>query len=255
MSGFWVMSGAKLTAGDFCTVNGFVGQVSVQAADLSTLVIAIVTFIGLARPQKSERWLHKLGEHWHWMLLIIWTIPLITATIAYFWVGYGPSGGNYCWISGKTPDNMVARYVLTLFLRLLIFLIILVLYTYLYIFIRRHYDIEQSNQTESPAELEKRRQMGRVLTLLKLYPTIYICLWSSNMIFRGLQAVDPHKKCDILKFMSLSNQYIGLADAIAYGWTIRSEFRDNQQKQMEKIVNNIDYRPSISKPDAAHLRT
>lgn len=88
-----------LYAGPLCTMNGFIGQWSVQAADLSTLLIAIVTFLVLKTdsPLAFDIIMHKLDQNFHWILFFVWLYPLLTATIALFVIGYEPTG-NWCWV-------------------------------------------------------------------------------------------------------------------------------------------------------------
>jgi hypothetical protein len=107
ISGFLVAGGFKLTPGIGCTINGFIGQFSVQAADFSTLAIAITTFLALNSQKNSEKVMNRISKYLPWILAFVWITPLITASIAHFWVGYAPVG-NWCWIS----KNAVARYTL-----------------------------------------------------------------------------------------------------------------------------------------------
>lgn len=104
--------GPGLEPGLFCDINGFIGQFSVQAADLSTFSIAIVTFLGLSS-ESTESVMKIVNDRLIFILIPIWLIPLVTAIVAKLWVGFTPVG-NWCWIANRP----VARYSLTHGLRI-----------------------------------------------------------------------------------------------------------------------------------------
>jgi hypothetical protein len=110
----------QLMEGPACTANGFIGQWSVQAADLSTLLIAVVTFLVLKTdsPLAFDTVMTKLDKNVHWIISFVWLYPMLTATIAQFVIGYGPAG-NWCWIKNEPkPLGPIMRYSLTHVLRM-----------------------------------------------------------------------------------------------------------------------------------------
>jgi hypothetical protein len=101
-----------LESGVLCSLNGFFGQLTVQASDLSALVIAIVTFLVL-RTDSSHSFDHimqVLDANTFWILLSIWFYPVITAITGFYTVQYGPYRTNYCWfLAEPRPYATIAR--------------------------------------------------------------------------------------------------------------------------------------------------
>lgn len=108
--------------------------------DLSVLAIALVTYYVLMS-NDGDKALRSVVDSFRWILLVVWTIPLLTSLAGLVLVGYGPAG-NWCWIAADPkaenpiPLNTVTsvRFGLTQGPRMVIFLIIL--FTYLRVFFR-----------------------------------------------------------------------------------------------------------------------
>ncbi|KAI8868921.1 hypothetical protein GQ42DRAFT_124500, partial [Ramicandelaber brevisporus] len=128
ISGIKFVSTGSLHTGVRCTINGFVGQWTVQASDFFVLLMAIATYLSLT---SSYRWACKhtwLQRHINLITTIPWIIGLTTAVIAQVATGYEPVIGNWCWI----PVYPVAyRWVLTLGPRMVIIGVIFILYAVL----------------------------------------------------------------------------------------------------------------------------
>lgn len=120
-------------------MNGWVGQVSVQAADFSVLAIAIVTFQTI----NFNAWvINSAVDKQRLVCALVWLIPLITGTIALATDNIEPVTGNWCWIS---RDPLYLRYVLGHGWRFAIFVIVVGLYLAIFLNVRRR--LSQRNMT------------------------------------------------------------------------------------------------------------
>ncbi|KAG7110905.1 hypothetical protein HYQ45_017408 [Verticillium longisporum] len=133
VSGFIYMRTRGLQPGAACTVNGFVGQLSVQAADFSILAIALVTLLTVTgtvyMPKASlARKATICGA--------VWVVPVATSVTATAMGQMAPVGGNWCWISAARPD---LRYALTHGWRFAVIFSTMAIYVYIWIFLRRHF--------------------------------------------------------------------------------------------------------------------
>ncbi|KAI9824731.1 MAG: hypothetical protein M1832_001557 [Thelocarpon impressellum] len=119
--------------GPGCDANGFIGQLSVQATDLTILMIAVVTLIGIRQvvviPDPSFR--AKLI-----LCTSIWVIPIITASIALSSDYFVPVKGNWCWIKER-PSYL--RYVLTHMWRFATIVFSTIIYIHIYIYLHKHF--------------------------------------------------------------------------------------------------------------------
>ncbi|KAK9721297.1 hypothetical protein K7432_003525 [Basidiobolus ranarum] len=118
----------------FCTANGFIGQLTVQAQDFSTLLTAIVTFVAISKPLE---WLHSsnfLQIYEPWLYLCIWGVSLTTSLVGLFTVGYVPVSGNWCWLP---PYPVWVRYALTHGFRFMIIPLVFFFYIRLFILLRK----------------------------------------------------------------------------------------------------------------------
>ncbi|POS70285.1 hypothetical protein DHEL01_v211322 [Diaporthe helianthi] len=116
-----------------CTINGFVGQMSVQASDFSILVIALVTLLTITRTTympDASRW-RKIG-----ICGSVWVVPLITATIATSMGKMGPVSGNWCWIVSSQTG---LRYALTHGWRIAIIFFTAGIYVFVWWYMNRHF--------------------------------------------------------------------------------------------------------------------
>ncbi|KAF3763165.1 hypothetical protein M406DRAFT_73793 [Cryphonectria parasitica EP155] len=132
ISGFNVVSSQKsLPIGFSCDLNGWVGQVSVQAADFSVLAIAIITYMTVTF---NPLVMNNTVEQQFFICGLVWVIPCITATVALATGHMEPVTGNWCWIS---REPLYLRYVLGHGWRFLIFLIAIALYICVFLKVRR----------------------------------------------------------------------------------------------------------------------
>lgn len=133
ISGIIYLRDKALYPGTACTVNGFVGQLSVQAADFSILVIALVTLLTITRttymPATSTA--RKVG-----ICLSVWVVPLLTASVATGLGAIGPVSGNWCWIMSTRTD---LRYALTHGWRIAIIFITVGIYVFVWWYMNRHF--------------------------------------------------------------------------------------------------------------------
>lgn len=141
-----------------CSVNGWIGQVSVQAGDFSMFAIAVVSTpqslvhthlngVMISQSNISTQFtLLTITEKVYMpavsnvkktlICLSVWIVPLTTGCIA---VGMGvmmPAGANWCWISSSRTD---LRYALTHAWRFAIIFIIICIYGYVYYYTSRHF--------------------------------------------------------------------------------------------------------------------
>lgn len=148
-----------LWPGTACTINGFVGQLSVQAADFSILVIAVVTVLTITRTtyMPAASTLHKClicGS--------VWIVPLTTATIATAMGKMGPVSGNWCWILKSSTD---LRYALTHGWRIAIIFCTAAIYIFVWWYMDRHFrslvsTMSAGNTTVASKESWYRRRRG-----------------------------------------------------------------------------------------------
>lgn len=124
-----------------CDLNGWVGQVSVQAADFSVLAIALTTLLTV----HFNSWVLKSTRYEQYLVCAsIWIVPLITATIALATDHIEPVTGNWCWIASK-PAYL--RYVLGHGFRYVIFAV--VIGAYASIFFSVHKRLSSRNKIET----------------------------------------------------------------------------------------------------------
>ena len=153
-----------------------------QAADLSTLAIALVTFITLinSSPDSNSR-LEGLTVI---ISSIIWIFPLCTAIAGFAWVGYSKVSPNWCWLA----ENSLARYVLTHGPRIFIFSTIIILYGIIAVKLisaakKTNYDQFETETLERGKKDSKRKIYHATLRLMS-FPIVYIILWAPGMIHR-----------------------------------------------------------------------
>ncbi|EHA49263.1 hypothetical protein MCOR27_004574 [Pyricularia oryzae] len=146
ISGIISIRDTEIEPGVACTVNGFVGQLSVQAADFSILAIAIVTLLTVTRraflPAASTG--KKI-----FLAMSIWIVPLFTSIYATAQGAMAPVAGNWCWITASRPD---LRYALTHGWRILIIFGTIIIYAYIWWYMSRHFhsmvQIQRTGLTE-----------------------------------------------------------------------------------------------------------
>ncbi|KAI3395069.1 hypothetical protein diail_1826 [Diaporthe ilicicola] len=140
-----------------CTVNGFIGQMSVQASDFSILVIALVTLLTITRTTYMPN-----ASTWRKVVicLSVWVIPLITATIATAMGKMGPVSGNWCWIVSSQTG---LRYALTHGWRIAIIFFTAGIYIFVWWYMNRHFrSMVSSTITDlsGATERSRRRRKG-----------------------------------------------------------------------------------------------
>ncbi|KAJ3102703.1 hypothetical protein HDU96_009544 [Phlyctochytrium bullatum] len=126
---------SRLEPGNFCNFQGFIGQVSIQASDLATFALALVTF-AVAQSATSldtlSTRLRQVEAMAFWMPLPILLIPLATATTGYLVVGMAPTG-SWCWFAkDPKPKATIIRYAMTHGPRMFMILCIVLLYSVLF---------------------------------------------------------------------------------------------------------------------------
>lgn len=184
ISGFFGMVG-QLNNGSGCVANGFIGQWTIQAADLSTLAIAIVTFITL-KSCFDPKALQRLESSAGLIFTIIWIYPLITSIVGYFWPGYVPTSSNWCWLATDT----LARYVLTHGLRIIIFIVIIILYSQTAFQLisaassSNGFNIKEETDDEEIELGNSKTKIYNATLRLMAFPIAYLILWSPGMANR-----------------------------------------------------------------------
>ncbi|KAL1794687.1 hypothetical protein ACET3X_006503 [Alternaria dauci] len=116
-----------------CSLNGWVGQWSVQAADFSILAIALVTLLTITRKTYMP---HASLLSKSLICASVWVVPTITSSTAAGLKELKPVSGNWCWISGKRTD---LRYALGHGWRFSIIFSTIGIYVYIWIYMRRHF--------------------------------------------------------------------------------------------------------------------
>ncbi|KAK0471332.1 G protein-coupled glucose receptor regulating Gpa2-domain-containing protein [Armillaria novae-zelandiae] len=138
ISGAVVLAKGPLTQSPACTANGFIGQLSVQATDISILAIAVVAVLIVITTHES--WLGDSKRDKMRFITIVcastWVMPLMTSFIALGKGYYTAVSGNWYWL---TAEPVYLRYMLTHAWRFLFIFIEIGLYSYLYIHLRRRF--------------------------------------------------------------------------------------------------------------------
>ncbi|KAF4982291.1 hypothetical protein FZEAL_2077 [Fusarium zealandicum] len=154
VSGFIFILTGELQPSISCVVNGFIGQLSVQAADFSIFAIAVVTLLTVTRltymPNASRAM--KLA-----ICLPVWILPLITSLIPTAMSQMVPVGGNWCWISASRPD---LRYSLTHGWRFLVIFSTIAIYVYIWAYLRRHLTSNGGKNRQSSYSLRTASKTG-----------------------------------------------------------------------------------------------
>ncbi|KAF5667859.1 cyclic AMP receptor 2 [Fusarium heterosporum] len=132
VSGIIFLTTGQLKSGTACVANGFIGQLSVSAADFSVLAISVTTLLTVTRFMYIP---NTLATTKALICVAVWIMPLITSLIPTIAGEMKPVGGNWCWISATRPD---LRYGMTHGWRLLIIFTTVVIYIYIWIYLRRH---------------------------------------------------------------------------------------------------------------------
>lgn len=114
-----------------CDLNGWIGQISVQAADFSVLAIAVVTLLTV---NFNRRIMHCSTTEQRLICLLVWVIPFFTASLALITNKIEPVTGNWCWIARDPP---YLRYVLGHGWRFAIFLAVIGVYVAVFFSVRR----------------------------------------------------------------------------------------------------------------------
>ncbi|OJD31877.1 glucose receptor git3 protein [Diplodia corticola] len=134
VSGVYVVERRNgLIRGTACQLNGFVNQLSVQAADFAILAITLLTFLTVIKKTyiPSESWSRTLA-----ICASVWCVPMTTSSIAAGLSALQPFGGNWCWISVHRTD---LRYALGHGWRFCIIVATICMYIYMYTYIQRHF--------------------------------------------------------------------------------------------------------------------
>ncbi|KAK7548734.1 G protein-coupled glucose receptor regulating Gpa2-domain-containing protein [Phyllosticta citricarpa] len=122
-----------LSPGFLCSLNGFIGQLSIQAADFSILAIALVTLLTVKHFAYMPRasWGKKLA-----ICLSVYIVPIATGTASVSLGVMAPVSGNWCWIS---EDKTALRYGLGHGWRFAIMFGTMFIYIYLAAYMRKNF--------------------------------------------------------------------------------------------------------------------
>ncbi|KAE8153174.1 G protein-coupled glucose receptor regulating Gpa2-domain-containing protein [Aspergillus avenaceus] len=132
VSGFLVVSRHHdLNPGPGCQLNGWIGQLSVQAIDFSILAIAIVALWLVQRPTIVSTLSWRAKSRWFRAhhLLLAGTTALCLGIV-------GPVSGNWCWIESQ---YLGLRYALGHGWRIAIVFITAVTYIVVFVVVKRRY--------------------------------------------------------------------------------------------------------------------
>ncbi|KAL0950722.1 hypothetical protein HGRIS_007498 [Hohenbuehelia grisea] len=125
------------SAGLKCTLNGLIGQVTVQAGDCAIFAIAIITVYTVTQTSHAR----IIHAEWEWKTILcvifaIWILPFTTGFLALGKSWYGPVTGNWCWL---VPEPSHLRFAMTHIWRYLFMICEVALYIALHFYLRRHF--------------------------------------------------------------------------------------------------------------------
>ncbi|EGX48813.1 hypothetical protein AOL_s00079g452 [Orbilia oligospora ATCC 24927] len=80
-------------------------------------------------------------------------------------------------------------------------------------------DVHDENERKIRQQNASRSRRVRRILLLNAYPAMYILLWIPGIINRLIEASGG--KSSVMQIMQASTQFVGLANAITYGWNER----------------------------------
>ncbi|KAK6330600.1 hypothetical protein TWF718_002798 [Orbilia javanica] len=80
-------------------------------------------------------------------------------------------------------------------------------------------DVNDENERKIRQQNASRSRRVRRILLLNAYPAMYILLWIPGIINRLIEASGG--KSSVMQIMQASTQFVGLANAITYGWNER----------------------------------
>lgn len=153
-SGAIYMRDHKLVEGPACTLNGWLGQISVQATDFSILAISIVTLLVVRQKARLTR---VSALKTTLICASTWIMPLISSTTVVAMGEMKPVSGNWCWLSKKRTD---LRYGVAHAWRFAIIFITVGIYTYIWWHVSRHFRFMR-NVTYGSASRSSRLQSIR----------------------------------------------------------------------------------------------
>ncbi|KXJ96870.1 G protein-coupled glucose receptor regulating Gpa2-domain-containing protein [Microdochium bolleyi] len=143
ISGIIYVRDKQLSPGVACGINGWLGQLSVQATDFSVLAISIATLLVVTQ---TGRVMNASTMTKTIMCLSVWILPIVTSTTALGMGQMAPVSGNWCWISRDRTD---LRYALAHGWRFAVIAVTICTYTYIWIYITRHFKSLGSVSTRS----------------------------------------------------------------------------------------------------------
>ncbi|KAE9364457.1 hypothetical protein N431DRAFT_519914 [Stipitochalara longipes BDJ] len=167
-SGIYAFRHGSIPADIACSVNGLIGQWTVQATDFAILFISVATVLTL------RKWVYKPNTHWSAKVLVsmgIWAVPTVTSFTGLTLGAYQPGSGNWCWIGS---DDRILRYTLGHAWRLVIISTIICLFTYLFIYVHIYFSsmrsIDELNALEGDTDrFEERAYKGDDLNGIHVY--------------------------------------------------------------------------------------
>lgn len=230
----------------YCTLNGFIGQFTVQAADFSILLIGIVTCITITNPM--ELCFSRIESFLPLAFFGIIGICTATSTIGLKTIGYDWLGnsGDWCWFSPYHSLSTTIRFTLTQGPRMAIFLVLILLYGKTFLFLRNlsrktmmteqiqwsmksdksancHSFIEpkeptSSDSSKSSSTLEQER-IRSVQYKMLIFPIVYIIIWTPGIVNRIFDA--EGKPNSITQLLQSLTQLMGFVDSLVYVYTLR----------------------------------
>ncbi|KAI3395815.1 hypothetical protein diail_828 [Diaporthe ilicicola] len=199
ISGSIVVSTEKwLKLGMGCNMNGWIGQVSVQAADFSVLAIAVVTLMTV----NFNRWImHCSTTEQQLICLFVWAVPIFTASLALVLNKIEPVTGNWCWIAQDPP---YLRYALGHGWRFAIFIAVIAIYVAVFLIVRRR--LCKRNQ-------EPKLQRSYSFSMYTDSASDVNSAMSNNELIRGKYTMPSTVREAVTRTSSDRNKSIGLEDA------------------------------------------
>ncbi|POS70760.1 hypothetical protein DHEL01_v210848 [Diaporthe helianthi] len=199
VSGSIVVSTQKwLKLGLPCDINGWIGQLSVQAADFSVLAIAVVTLLTV---NFNPRIMYSSTTEQRLICLFVWAIPFFTASLAFVTHKIEPVTGNWCWIA---QDPAYLRYALGHGWRFAIFLAVIGIYVAVFFSVRRR--LLKRNQ-------EPRLQRSYSFSMYtEAAPDVNVVM-SNNELIRGKHTMPTTVREAVTRSSSERNKTTGLEAA------------------------------------------
>ena len=238
---------------ELCAANGWIAQFSVQINDFTHFAMAIVTFYILTHC-KSSYAMEVVESYIHYILAVIWFVPIITASVGGAVNGFGWSG-TWCWFKG-TPVEVanIVRYTLTHGPRIFIFITLICVYCGLWFILRKKHcanlkelkelkkingnctsesHFKYSNHNSPNIDNTKLdEEVTHAINKMLLYPVFYIILWSGGMANRVVEATG--NTSDLTTFLQAFTRLVTFADSalFAYNYAWKRVIKANSKSTL-----------------------